>query len=119
MLLGEEAMTTRLSLATFRADVTPPVGSPLCGGMVPSVSGVTDPLFALGVILIPQEEPPIVLCAVDWCEICNEDHVFWRERLAAAVGTTPDRVAVHCVHQHNAPLTDRVAQQMHRGYDIQ
>jgi hypothetical protein len=111
-------MSTPFRLATFRANVTPPIGSPLCGGLIRSAVGVTDPLRALGVILLPQEELPIVLCAVDWCEICNEDHVHWRERLAAAAGTTPERVAVHCVHQHDTPLTDRNAQQIHRGYDV-
>ena len=30
-----------LRLATFRADVTPPVGSPLCGGLVKPVVGVS------------------------------------------------------------------------------
>jgi hypothetical protein len=34
----------------------------------------------------------------------NEAHVQWRTALAEAAGTTPDRVAVHCVHQHNAPM---------------
>jgi hypothetical protein len=34
----------------------------------------------------------------------NEAHLAWRKALAQSVGTTPDRVAVHCVHQHNAPF---------------
>ena len=29
------------------------------------------------------------------------------KRLADAAHTTPDRVALHCVHQHNAPFIDR------------
>jgi len=97
-----------LRLATFRADVTPPVGSPLCGGLVKPVAGVTDPLFALGVVILGSEKP-VVLCAVDWCEIRAADHVQWRERLAKAAGTTPERVAVQSLHQHNAPLADTVA----------
>jgi hypothetical protein len=44
------------------------------------------------------------VCAVDWTGILNEAHVAWRTALATAAGTTPDRVAVHCVHQHNAPF---------------
>jgi hypothetical protein len=32
--------------------------------------------------------------------------------LAEAVGTTPDRVAVQCVHQHNAPFACLEAQRL-------
>jgi hypothetical protein len=97
--------------ATFRADVTPPIGAPLCGGLVKPVAGITDPLLALGVVILGAGKP-IVLCAVDWCEIRAADHVQWRERLAKAAGTTPERVAVQSLHQHNAPLADTVAARM-------
>jgi len=96
------------NLAVFRADVTPPVGSPLCGGLVKPVSGVTEPLLALGIVILGSGKP-VVLCAVDWCEIHNSDHVLWRQYLAEAAGTTPDRVTVHSLHQHNAPIADTVA----------
>lgn len=92
-----------LHLAPFRADVTPPKGHPCCGGWIRPVEVVDDPLEALGVVLLGAGKP-IVLCAVDWTGILNEAHVAWREALAQAAGTTPDRVAVHCVHQHNAPF---------------
>lgn len=58
---------------------------------------------AIGIVLLGAGKP-IVLCAVDWTGILNEAHVEWRTALAQAAGTTPDRVAVHCVHQHNAPM---------------
>ena len=93
-------------LATFRADVTPPVGSPLCGGLVKPVAAVTEPLLALGVVILGDDKP-VVLCAFDWCEIRGTDHVRVRELLAKAAGTTPERVAVHSLHQHNAPIADR------------
>ena len=50
---------------------------------------------------------PVVLCAFDWCEIRAADHLRVRELLAKAAGTTPERVAVHSLHQHNAPIADR------------
>lgn len=103
---GEQTSSVRL--ASFRADVTPPIGAPLCGGLVKPVAGITDPLLALGVVILGAGKP-IVLCAVDWCEIRAADHVQWRERLAKAAGTTPERVAVQSLHQHNAPLADTVA----------
>lgn len=106
--LSAEEQTSSLRMAAFRADVTPPVGSPLCGGLVKPVAGVTEPLLALGIVIVGAGKP-IVLCAVDWCEIHSADHLLWRERLALAAATTPERVAVHSVHQHNAPLADTLA----------
>lgn len=94
-----------IKLATFRCDVTPPVGTPLCGGLVKPAVGVSEPLQALGMVILGAG-PPVVICAVDWCEIRGSDHPRWREALASAAGTTPDRVAVHTLHQHNAPIAD-------------
>lgn len=100
-----------LRLATFRFDVTPPLGHSLCGGWIPPVSGVDDPLEAIGLVILGAGRP-IVLCAVDWTGLCNEAHRQWRGVLAEAAGTDPDRVAVQCVHQHDAPFacleTDRI-----------
>src|SRR4051812_33310821 len=92
-----------LSLAPFRFDVTPPLGHSLCGGWIKPVAAVDDPLEAIGFVLLGAGKP-IVLCAVDWTGLLNEAHVAWRKALAEAAGTTPVRVAVHCVHQHNAPF---------------
>jgi hypothetical protein len=105
---------TDLRIATFRVEVTPPLGSPLCGGWIPPVSDVADPLYAVGVVLLTRERP-LVLCAVDWCELNNAAHDAWRLKLAAAVRTTPDRVTVHTVHQHNAPIMDLEAQRLIAG----
>src|SRR5439155_9445572 len=76
-----------------------------CGGWIEPVRAVDDPLRALGVILLGMGEP-IVLCAVDWCGLRNEAHLAWRQALAKAAHTVPEKVAVHCVHQHNAPFAD-------------
>lgn len=98
-------------LAPFRCDVTPPLGHPLCGGWIQAVRAVDDPLYALGVVLLGAGDP-IVLCAVDWCGMRNEAHRSFRDALAKAAGTRPDRVAVHCVHQHNAPFADVGAERL-------
>jgi hypothetical protein len=90
-------------IAPFRFDVTPPLGDPLCGGLVKPVLAHDDSLEALGYVLLGAGAP-IVVCAVDWTGILNEAHVAWRTALAEAAGTTPERVAVHCVHQHSAPF---------------
>ena len=99
-----------LRIATFQTDVTPPLGSPLCDGLVPAADAITDPLTARGVVLLV--EPPVVLCAVDWVGIGNAGHDAWREALAEAAGTTADRVAVHALHQHDAPGCDFAAEDL-------
>jgi len=92
-----------LRIAPFRFDVSPPVGHPLCGGWITPVVDHEDALEAIGFVLTGAGKP-IVVCAVDWTGILNEAHVAWRTALAEAAGTTPDRVAVQCVHQHDAPF---------------
>lgn len=101
------AVETRspLWLATFQEDVTPPLGSPLCHGNVRPAERIVDPLSARGIILFGNGLP-IVLCAFDWTGIGNGAHDACREALAKAVGTSPERVAVHVVHQHDAPGVD-------------
>ncbi|HRQ88949.1 MAG TPA: hypothetical protein PLA50_09140 [Bacteroidia bacterium] len=92
-----------LRIATFRYDVTPPAGHPLCGGWITPAKTVADPLEAIGFVILGAGTP-IVVCAVDWTGLLNEAHIQWRTALAEAAGTTPDRVAVQCVHQHDAPF---------------
>ncbi len=98
-----------IHLATFACDVTPPPGHPLCGGWIEPVRGVDDPLWARGIVLLGPDAP-LVLCSVDWCGLRNDANRLWREALAKATHTTPERVALHCVHPHNAPFADVEAQ---------
>lgn len=100
-----------LLIAFFAADVTPPIGHPLCGGLVPSMQRVVDPLQARGFVLKGRCKP-IVVCVVDWCEIRNDAHSRWREVLADAARTTPDRVLVSAIHQHDAPIADLAARRL-------
>jgi hypothetical protein len=97
------ARRPRLEIATFSIDVTPPLGSPLCYSLVVPSEKNESPLLAKGVVLYPERQRPIVLVAIDWLGIGGQSHSAWRGALARAVGTHPDRVAVHTVHQHDAP----------------
>ena len=101
-----------LSIAAFKIDATPPLGSPLCDALVKPASAVDDPLSARGLVLIPSGQQPIVLVAVDWVGIGNGGHREWRRALAEAAGTRPERVAVHTLHQHDAPGCDFDAEQL-------
>jgi hypothetical protein len=94
-----------LRIATFEADVTPPLGTPLCDALVQPAKEIVDPLSARGIVLL-GEGKPVVLCALDWVGVGNSGHDAFREALARAAGTTRDRVCVHCLHQHDAPGCD-------------
>jgi hypothetical protein len=100
-----------LHLATFSADVTPPIGHSLCGGWIEPARAIDDPLKALGVVLLGQGKP-IVLCVFDWVALRNDAHLAVRQGLADAAHTTVDHVSVHTVHPHNAPFADVVAQKL-------
>ena len=98
-----------LRVATFDVDATPPVGYMMAYDPVLRLDAMT--LRCRGIVLLGQAAP-IVLCAVDWIGIANEAHDAFREQLAKAAGTTPDRVAVHTLHQHDAPLCDFLAERL-------
>ena len=106
-LFGQAAEPLRV--ATFDVDATPPVGYMMAYDPVVRLDAMT--LRCRGVVLLGRAEP-IVLCAVDWIGIANEAHDAFRDRLAKAAGTTPDRVAVHTLHQHDAPLCDFLAERL-------
>ena len=91
-----------LQIVTFNQDVTPKLGTPVA--YAPARKIVT-PLYARGIVLL-SDEKPVVMCAVDAIGIGNEGYDTWREKLAEAAGTTADRVAVHSLHQHDAPRID-------------
>ena len=97
------AATPALRLATFDIDATPPVGSHMAYDPVTNKWDLG--LRARGIVLMGPEQP-IVLCAVDWIGIANEGHDAFRDAIAQAAGTTRERVAVHALHQHDAPDCD-------------
>jgi hypothetical protein len=105
-----------LRIATFDVDATPPVGTNLAFKRVANTWQLG--LRARGIVLVGAGKP-IVLCAVDWLGIANEGHDAFCAALAAAARTTPERVAVHTVHQHDAPDCDFGAEEIlrHAGLD--
>jgi hypothetical protein len=106
-----------LRLATFTADVTTPIGHGMMGGLWLSTS-VADPLEANGFVLLGGDEPPVVFVSVDWCEIRNDALDRWKAVLAVAAQTTPERVMVTAVHQHDAPVADLAAERLLRERNL-
>jgi len=103
-----------LRIATFDVDASPPIGSPMA---YDPTKEVTTPLTCRGIVLLGSEQP-IVLCAVDWIGIGNDGHREFRERLADAAGTTAECVAVHALHQHDAPWCDFSMDDLTAGFGI-
>ncbi len=112
LIAGREAVADHpaagLTLATFEVDATPAIGSPVAYAPARSI---TDPLSARGVVLLGAGRP-VVLCAVDWIGIGGSGQAVWKTKVAEAAGTTPDRVAVHTLHQHDAPRCDFRAEEL-------
>lgn len=94
-----------LHLGRFDVDATVPMGHPCCGGWIKPATVVDDPLKLRGVV-IQGNDAPVVLAAIDWTGICNQAYFQIRDALAEAAHTTPDRVSLHSVHQHNAPFCE-------------
>ncbi len=98
-----------LRLSTFDIDVTPPKGSPLAYDI--EINKWDLGLRARGIILLGSGKP-IVMCAIDWLAIGNEGMDEFKDALAAAAETTPHRVTVNVLHQHDAPRYDAGAEQI-------
>lgn len=107
--VGTSPTLPTLRLARFDIDATPPVGSHMAYDPVTNKWDLG--LRARGIVLMGAEAP-IVLCAVDWIGIANEGHDAFRDAIAQAAGTTRERVAVHALHQHDAPDCDFSAEKI-------
>lgn len=105
----EKAVRPALRLGVFDVDATPPIGSRMAYD--PVTNSWDLGLRARGVVLLGDDQP-VVLCAVDWIGIGNEGYDAFRRVLAAAAGTEPGRVAVHALHQHDAPDCDFSAEKI-------
>ncbi|MEW4565488.1 hypothetical protein AB1K70_23375 [Bremerella sp. JC770] len=103
-LMARDVCAEAVRIATFQVDASPPIGSNMA---YDPTKGVEDPLSFRGVIIDGNET--LVLCAVDWCGVGNESHRLFKSAIADAVGTTPDKVMVHALHQHDAPRCDETS----------
>jgi hypothetical protein len=104
-----DASVGGLSLAVFDIDATPPIGSMMAYDPVTNKWDLG--LRARGVVLLGSGQP-IVLCALDWIGLANEGYDEFRRGVAEAAGTIPQRVALHSLHQHDAPDCDFSAEKI-------
>lgn len=108
LLLATGLNADPLRVGNFEVDATPPLGSPLA---YDPMTGIQAPLSCRGVVLVGAGKP-IVLCAIDWIGLSNDGHLAFRQGLAAGAKTSVQRVAVHALHQHDAPRCDFSAEAM-------
>jgi len=111
----EKVSPSGITVAPFDVDATPPLGSAMAYDPVKRLDELT--LRCRGIVILGAGKP-IVLCAVDWIGIANEGHDQFREALADAAGTTRERVAVHTLHQHDAPGCDFTAERLIRDLGL-
>lgn len=98
-----------IKICSFKINITPPLGARICGSNELRAKSVRDPLFARGIIL-DDGKKRVVFCGVDLCGIAGEIYHEWKTVIAKAAKTTPEFVALHSVHQHQAPWL--------MGYDL-
>lgn len=96
----QDIHSSQLRLSIFDIDVTPPAGHDLAYD--PMIRSWDMGLRAKGVVLQGSGQP-IVMVAIDWIGIYGDCYDEFKRALAAAAGTIPGRVAVHTIHQHDAP----------------
>ena len=95
-------------VGVFDVDASSPIGSPMA---YDPTKGIQTPLSCRGVVIAGSGKP-VVLCAIDWIGISSGGQTFYKETIAKAVGTDPDRVAIHTLHQHDAPRCDFAADEL-------
>lgn len=98
-----------LKVSVFDIDATPPVGSMLAYQQMEKTWDLS--LRAKGIVLSGAGKP-VVLCAVDWIGIANESQDSFKLVIAKAANTDPNRVVVHTLHQHDAPICDFGAEKL-------
>ncbi|QDS94357.1 hypothetical protein FF011L_31360 [Roseimaritima multifibrata] len=96
-------------IATFSVDITVPIGHRSMAIIPRKVERLVDPLYARGMVIL-SDQKPIVILALDYCEVRNGAYDDWRSAIALAAKTTPTRVLLSSLHQHDAPVTDTGAE---------
>lgn len=95
----------QLEIGTVSVDVSPPLRQRVCVGFVSEFTQIEHPLLAK-VVVLRDPDGMYVVCAIDYEGLCNDSYDLFRDKIAAAAGTTTSRVAVQSLHQHTAPVFD-------------
>ncbi|MEM7474883.1 MAG: hypothetical protein AAF483_07815 [Planctomycetota bacterium] len=113
--IQSDIATEGFAIATFEIDVSPPIGSPLA---YDPTKEITAPLLLKGIVFLPDGDKPIVLTSLDWLGVANLAQDEFKQALATAVETSTSRVAIHSIHQHDAPRCDLSAAAVLERYGL-
>lgn len=92
-----------MKLGTFSVDCTPPVGYPIGFGDEGGTTDIRDPLYLRGFAL-DDDLGRYLIVTMDYCGLMNSAYDNLAGVLAEAIDTPKERVVIHCIHQHDAPL---------------
>jgi neutral ceramidase len=99
---------TVLKAGWCAVDITPPVGTPLAGFAArKGVSeGIHDPLKARALVIEREGGETVALLTADVVGMPTAMARQVRERIATAIGITPDHVMVSASHTHSGPVLE-------------
>ncbi len=101
---------------TFKVNVTPPMGFPLCGGYLPRANKLIADNYLRGLI-IEDNGQRYVIAGIDYCYLIGKSHTRFEEALARGASTTPDKATLNSTHAHAAPLITEEAHETLRQFD--
>ena len=115
IIANESDTEKKVGIAVFDVNATPPVDTQLTYEQMEYSDDLS--LRARGIVILGNDLP-IVLCAIDWIGISNESQDAFKVAIAEAAGTIPNNVAIHTVHQHDAPISDFTAEKLLKEKNI-
>ena len=87
-----------MEIMKLRMDVTPPIGAKMTYG---SNQKIDTPIYIRAVVIDDQDSRAVIL-SCDYTLVWGDTWLDWREAVAKAANTSPERVFLHCVHQHDS-----------------
>jgi hypothetical protein len=101
-----------MKIATFKLNVTPPVGAWLAFEINKKID---TPIFIRGII-IDDGIFRTVIISCDFLYIWGQTWWDWRKAIADAVGTDENRVFLHSVHQHDSLMITPQLNELKKEY---
>lgn len=102
-------MSAPLLLGCAKADLTPPLGTPLAGYPTPGrvAEWVADPLYAR-VLVFSQGDLRVVLAVMDWVVVQVRERDRIAQEIEAATGIAAPQMLIGAIQTHSGPQTQRV-----------
>ena len=98
-------MAGQLLVGVCEVDITPPVGTAMCGSLAPRPSvGVEDPLYAKAIVL-ESEGTRLAYVILDIVALERKEGDEAVRQAAARTGIPADHIVWACSHTHTGPYT--------------